>query len=79
LALIAHSDLIFSVCFLSIGACEAAVGLSCMVGLVRLRGQEQVSCGECGLPLPLLARFEERCLMGRGVRPLKLVLGASAS
>ena len=48
LALIAHRDLIFSVCFLSIGACEAAVGLSCMVGLVRLRGQEQLGFGECG-------------------------------
>ena len=48
LALIAHRDLIFSVCFLSIGACEAAVGLSCLVGLVRLRGQEQVGFSECG-------------------------------
>lgn len=79
LALIAHSDLIFSVCFLSIGACEAAVGLSCMVGLVRLRGQEQVSCGECGQPLPLYARSEERCVMGRGERPLMHVLRALAS
>jgi len=79
LALIAHSDLIFSVCFLSIGACEAAVGLSCMVGLVRLRGQEQVSCGECGQPLPLHARFEERCVMGRGERSLMHVLRALAS
>ena len=78
LALIAHSDLIFSVCFLSIGACEAAVGLSCMVGLVRLRGQEQVSCGECGQSLPRHARFEERRAMGRGERPLKLALGAPA-
>lgn len=48
LSLVAHSDLLFSVCFLRIGACEAAVGLSCMVGLVRLRGQEQVGLGECG-------------------------------
>ena len=70
LALIAHSDLIFSVCFLSIGACEAAVGLSCMVGLVRLRGQEQVSYEECGQPLPLHARFEKRCVMGCGEGPL---------
>lgn len=48
LSLVAQSDLLFSVCFLRIGACEAAVGLSCMVGLVRLRGQEHVSLGECG-------------------------------
>ena len=48
LSLVAHRDLLFSVCFLSIGACEAAVGLSCIVGLVRLRGQEQVGLGECG-------------------------------
>ena len=79
LALIAHSDLIFSVCFLSIGACEAAVGLSCMVGLVRLRGQELVSYGECGQPLPLHARFEERRIMGSGERPLMHILGALAS
>ena len=79
LALIAHSDLIFSVCFLSIGACEAAVGLSCMVGLVRLRGQEQVSYGECGQPLPLHARFEKRRVMGCGERPLMHALRALAS
>jgi len=78
LALIAHSDLIFSVCFLSIGACEAAVGLSCMVGLVRLRGQEQVSYGECGQPLPLHARFEKRRVMGCGERPLMHALRALA-
>lgn len=48
LSLVAHSDLLFSVCFLRIGACEAAVGLSCLVGLVRLRGQEQVGLGESG-------------------------------
>jgi len=48
LSLVAHSDLLFSVCFLRIGACEAAVGLACMVGLVRLRGQELVGLGECG-------------------------------
>ena len=79
LALIAHSDLIFSVCFLSIGACEAAVGLSCMVGLVRLRGQEQVSYGECGQPLPLHAWFEERRVMGCEERPLKHARRALAS
>ena len=79
LALIAHSDLIFSVCFLSIGACEAAVGLSCMVGLVRLRGQEQVCYGECGQPLPLHARFEERRVMGCGERPLMHARRALAS
>jgi len=48
LALVSHRDLLFSVCFLRVGACEAAVGISCMVGLVRLRGQEQVGLGECG-------------------------------
>ena len=79
LALIAHRDLIFSVCFLSIGACEAAVGLSCMVGLVRLRGQEQVGFGECGQTLPLRARFEERRAMGRREGPLKSVPGPRAS
>ena len=79
LALIAHSDLIFSVCFLSIGACEAAVGLSCMVGLVRLRGQEQICYRECGQTLSLHARFEERRVMGcwrwppeRSLRPSSL-------
>ena len=48
LSLVSHSDLLFAVCFLRIGACEAAVGISCMVGLVRLRGQENVGLGECG-------------------------------
>jgi len=79
LALIAHRDLIFSVCFLSIGACEAAVGLSCMVGLVRLRGQEQLGFGECGQTLPVYARSEERRAMGRGEWPPKRVLRPPAS
>lgn len=52
LALIAHSDLLFSVCFLSIGACEAAIGLACIVGLVRLRGHEQVGLVVCGQTIP---------------------------
>ena len=52
LSLVAHRDLLFSVCFLSIGACEAAVGLSCMVGLVRLRGQELIGLGEYGQCVP---------------------------
>ena len=52
LSLVAHRDLLFSVCFLSIGACEAAVGLSCMVGLVRLRGQELIGLGEYGWDVP---------------------------
>lgn len=56
LALIAHRDLIFSVCFLSIGACEAAIGLSCIVGLVRLRGQELVLYGECDQLVPFHSR-----------------------
>jgi len=47
LALVAHRDLLFSVCFLRIGACEAAVGLSCLVGLVRLQGHEVQALGEC--------------------------------
>jgi len=48
LSLVAHRDLLFSVCFLRIGACEAAVGLSCLVGLVRLRGHELLAVGEYG-------------------------------
>ena len=48
LGLVAHRDLLFSVCFLRIGACEAAVGVSCIVGLVRLQGKEYVGLGECG-------------------------------
>ena len=48
LSLVAHNDILFSVCFLRIGACESAVGLACMVGLVRLRGHELVGLGECG-------------------------------
>jgi len=38
----------FGVIFLSVGACEAAVGLGCLVGLIRLVGQNHISFTECG-------------------------------
>nr|AKS04242.1 NADH dehydrogenase subunit 4L [Parasagitta elegans] len=37
LVLVRHSELMFSVCFISIGACESAVGLACLVSLVRMQ------------------------------------------
>nr|AKS04067.1 NADH dehydrogenase subunit 4L [Parasagitta setosa] len=46
MALVIRSEMMFSVCYLSVGACEAAVGLSCLVGLVRFCGKEYVSMGE---------------------------------
>nr|AKS04024.1 NADH dehydrogenase subunit 4L [Parasagitta setosa] len=46
MALVVRSEMMFSVCYLSVGACEAAVGLSCLVGLVRFCGKEYVSMGE---------------------------------
>lgn len=42
IALVIRSEIIFSVCYLRVGACEAAVGLSCLVGLVRFCGKEYV-------------------------------------
>ena len=41
-------EIYFSVIFLSVGACEAAVGLGCLVGLIRLAGQNHISFTECG-------------------------------
>ena len=38
LVLVQHSELMFRVCFISIGACERAVGLGCLVSLVRAQG-----------------------------------------
>lgn len=38
LLLVNHSELMFRVCFISIGACERAIGLACLVGLVRNQG-----------------------------------------
>lgn len=38
LVLVAHSELMFRVCFISIGACESAVGLACLVSTVRAQG-----------------------------------------
>jgi len=32
------NELFFSIIFLSVGACEAAVGLGCLVGLIRFGG-----------------------------------------
>lgn len=40
LVLVQHSELLFSVCFISIGACERAVGLGCLVSLVRSQGSQ---------------------------------------
>ena len=41
-------EIYFSVIFLRVGACEAAVGLGCLVGLIRLAGQNHISFMECG-------------------------------
>jgi len=41
-------EIYFRVIFLSVGACEAAVGLGCLVGLIRLAGQNHISFTECG-------------------------------
>ena len=41
-------ELYFRVIFLRVGACEAAVGLGCLVGLIRLAGQNYVTLLECG-------------------------------
>ena len=38
LILVGHAELIFSVCFVRVGACERAVGLACLVSLVRAQG-----------------------------------------
>ena len=45
-------EIYFRVIFLSVGACEAAVGLGCLVGLIRLAGQNHISFTECGPYLP---------------------------
>nr|AKS04274.1 NADH dehydrogenase subunit 4L [Parasagitta elegans] len=42
LVLVFHSELLFGVCFISIGACESAVGLACLVSLVRKQGTSQM-------------------------------------
>ena len=52
LAILCSRDILFSVVYLRVGACEAAVGLSCLVGLVRLRGKEFINIAEYGTPLP---------------------------
>ena len=36
------SEIFFSVIFLRVGACEAAVGLGCLVGLTRLWGETSI-------------------------------------
>lgn len=43
LVLVQHSELMFRVCFISIGACERAVGLGCLVRLVRAQGEQHFS------------------------------------
>ena len=45
-------EIYFSVIFLRVGACEAAVGLGCLVGLIRLAGQNHISFMECGRYAP---------------------------
>lgn len=42
LVLVGHSELIFSVCFVRVGACERAVGLACLVSLVRAQGTSYI-------------------------------------
>ena len=42
------SELYFAVIFLRVGACEAAIGLGCLVGLIRLGGQSYINFIECG-------------------------------
>nr|YP_003433776.1 NADH dehydrogenase subunit 4L [Zonosagitta nagae]AGS47807.1 NADH dehydrogenase subunit 4L [Zonosagitta nagae]BAI68167.1 NADH dehydrogenase subunit 4L [Zonosagitta nagae] len=46
IALCFSSELFFGVIFLSVGACEAAVGLGCLVGLIRLAGQSSIGLVE---------------------------------
>lgn len=43
LILVQHSELMFRVCFICIGACESAVGLGCLVSLVRRQGDQYLS------------------------------------
>lgn len=45
------NELYFRVIFLRVGACEAAVGLGCLVGLIRLVGQNFVTLLEYGSKL----------------------------
>ena len=45
------NELYFRVIFLRVGACEAAVGLGCLVGLIRLAGQNFVTLLEYGSKL----------------------------
>ena len=45
------NELYFGVIFLRVGACEAAVGLGCLVGLIRLVGQNFVTLLEYGSKL----------------------------
>ena len=57
IAILTVRDLFFSVVYLRVGACEAAVGLSCIVGLVRIRGKEYINLGEYGSYIPPTSRF----------------------
>lgn len=43
LILVQHSELMFRVCFISIGACESAVGLGCLVSFVRSQGNQFIT------------------------------------
>lgn len=42
LILVCHTELIFRVCFVRVGACERAVGLACLVSLVRAQGSSML-------------------------------------
>ena len=42
IALCFSAELFFGIIFLRVGACEAAVGLGCLVGLIRLAGQSSI-------------------------------------
>lgn len=41
-------ELYFAVIFLRVGACEAAIGLGCLVGLIRFGGQRFINFIEYG-------------------------------
>ena len=51
-------EIYFSVIFLRVGACEAAVGLGCLIGLIRLAGQNYISFMECGFHMQGYSMYE---------------------
>lgn len=44
LVLVCHVELLFAVCLVSIGSCESALGLACLVCLVRHQGRAFMAC-----------------------------------